>query len=239
MIVLQWMFWILGGVLQVLALASVTRGPWKRFPVLTFYIILLALATVAEISMLVNPLSKEAQREYLWISNAIKQVFVFGVVLEFIWKAWKNSPQRKNIRYVAAGAVVVTMVAVFMHRGDSRIGPLMTNAIAYLSFYSAIWNLFLWSLLMRNRDRDRQLLTLTGGLGVQFTAEAIGQSVRNMAIHNHSVAIVTIGNVILTTGHVLCLFFWWQALKRPVVESAQDPVAVDRLRRVDPSLSKS
>jgi hypothetical protein len=213
--ILQWPFWILGAILQVLAVASIVKGPHRRYPVLTAYLILLLLATVAEVSTVVNLLPQETQREYLWISSAIKQVLLFIVVLELIARAGPDSPCRRHMPLIIGGAVLIAIVAFAANRQSGRIGPVMTNALAYLSFYSTLLNLVLWFLLMKNRHRDPQLLTITGGLGIQFTAEAVGHSIRNLSIPHHSEILANTGSVILALGHLLCLYFWWQALRHP------------------------
>ena len=52
----------------------------------------------------------------------------------------------------------------------------MTPWTRDLNFCSAILDLALWALLIAAREKDHRLLLLSGGLGIQFTGEAIGES---------------------------------------------------------------
>jgi hypothetical protein len=92
----------------------------------------------------------------------------------------------------------------------------MTTVGRNLSFCSAVLTLVLWSLLILSKDRDRLLLLVTGGLGIQFTAEAIGQSLRYLAANDAPRSLVPVGNLLLVSGHLVCLYVWFHAFQRLV-----------------------
>src|SRR5437588_542548 len=56
----------------------------------------------------------------------------------------------------------------------------VTQVARDLSFASVVLTLVLWLILISSRKKDHQLLMVTGGLGLQFTGEAIGQSLRQV-----------------------------------------------------------
>jgi hypothetical protein len=72
--------------------------------------------------------------------------------------------------------------------------------------------LLLWSTLIASKKKDYQLLTITGGLGLQFTLEAIGQSLRSLSRHHPG--ILLIANLLVSSGHLLRLYVWREALNR-------------------------
>jgi hypothetical protein len=80
----------------------------------------------------------------------------------------------------------------------------------------------LWGKLLASKKKDHQLLMLSGALGIQFAGSAIGQSVRQLTLgplgRNSAVALV--GSVMVVLSNVICLYLWWQALRRPVKEAA-------------------
>jgi hypothetical protein len=72
--------------------------------------------------------------------------------------------------------------------------------------------LLLWSLLISSPRKDHQLLMVTGGLGLQFTGEAIGQSLRQLS-HHHQAILLT-GNMLMSVAHLLRLYVWMEAFRR-------------------------
>jgi hypothetical protein len=54
---------------------------------------------------------------------------------------------------------------------------------------------------------------VTGGLGLQFTGEAIGQSLRQISQNHFSLFVL--GNLIGGITHLLRLYVWREAFRRP------------------------
>jgi hypothetical protein len=61
---------------------------------------------------------------------------------------------------------------------------------------------------------------VTGGLGLQFTGEAIGQSLRQLSHHHH--AILFLGNMLMSVAHLLRLYVWMEAFRRQVSPQIQN-----------------
>ena len=77
-----------------------------------------------------------------------------------------------------------------------------------LNFCAAILNVGLWVLLIGSRQKDRKLLLITGGLGLQFTGGAIGQALRDM-----SPTIVAAASDFLMITNVARIYIWWVAFR--------------------------
>jgi hypothetical protein len=73
-------------------------------------------------------------------------------------------------------------------------------------------------MLLGSRKKETRLLLLSGGLGIQFTGEAIGQSVRQWLPWTLSP-----GDVIITAAKLAFLWIWWQALR---TAPAADPASL-------------
>jgi hypothetical protein len=82
-----------------------------------------------------------------------------------------------------------------------------------LTFSSAILDLALWALLLSSKRTDPTLLMVSGGLGIQFTGEAIGESLRSMAVQHRSHALSFAGSFVTTIVDLTALYIIWQALR--------------------------
>ncbi len=82
-----------------------------------------------------------------------------------------------------------------------------------LTFSSAILDLALWALLLSFRIRDTRLLLVSGGLGIQFTGEAIGESLRSMAVQHRSRPLSFTGSLITTLVDLLSVYIIWHAFR--------------------------
>jgi hypothetical protein len=88
------------------------------------------------------------------------------------------------------------------------VGMWMTLWSRDLNFTSAVLDLALWAMLLGSRKRETRLLLLSGGMGIQFTGEAIGQSMREWLPWAFSP-----GDMLILLVNVACLWIWWQALR--------------------------
>jgi hypothetical protein len=86
----------------------------------------------------------------------------------------------------------------------------MTLVTRDLNIWAVILDLILWSLLVASRRRNRPLLLLSGGLGIQLTGAIMGQSLRRM-----SPDLFFAGALLEVSTSLLALFVWWRAL-RPI-----------------------
>jgi hypothetical protein len=95
----------------------------------------------------------------------------------------------------------------------------MTSLARDINFAAAILYLVLWMMLATKREKDRTILLLSGGLGIQFTAEAVGQSVRALAVSLFggptpwAYAMVLGWNLIIMLANLGSLWIWRQALR--------------------------
>jgi len=93
-----------------------------------------------------------------------------------------------------------------------------------LSFGSVGLTLLLWLMLISSPKKNRILLMLTVGLGLQFTGEAIGQSLRQLSAHfQHSKAMIFAGNLLMSVSHLMRLYVWWEAFRAPQADKKQEP----------------
>ena len=224
---LQVLFLAVGLPLQVLVLAALLRGAWRRYP------LLLAFATVEFVSALVQaPGALEAMRGLhspgqpywvtYWIGNAINQLLLYAVVVSFLYHACERLRSATVARILLILAACLVAGGTFLVHYDPSLarGLWLTPWFRDLSFTSALMDIVLWTSLLAVRDKDRQLLMLSGGLGVQFAGEAIGESLRQMAMRSLSHPLALAGSVIMVAANLFRFYAWWRALRRRPEEKA-------------------
>jgi hypothetical protein len=226
---LQYTLWAVGLILQVLVLRALLRGPYRRFPHIFVYTVALFLSTVIEVAALTSAQLGERSlavswRVYFWIDDAVLDVLVFSVVIGLIRQALERAETRAAIRrWLGPGALLIFAVSFLVHAGPlHHLNAWMTLVSRDLSFAAVILDLLLWSTLIASKKKDLQLLMLSGGLGIQFTGDAIGQSLRQLAIAQRNRGLVLTGNVLVVLTSLVCLYVWWRTFSRtPAVVEAR------------------
>jgi hypothetical protein len=220
---LQWAIFFVSVALQVYVIALLRRGAYRDYPFALIYSVVLLLTSAADAVARtgVLSLSKQAQRVFYYRDDAARQFLLFVVVVSLIERAMQASPFRKHVRTALAGlAVLSVFISLTVHAGAHTFVLWMTEVTRDLSFGSVALTLLLWSLLISSPRKDHQLLLVTGGLGLQFTGEAIGQSLRQLSNHHH--AILLTGNLLMSIAHLLRLYVWMEAFRRQVSPQIQE-----------------
>ncbi|MFB3826036.1 MAG: hypothetical protein ACE15B_04670 [Bryobacteraceae bacterium] len=230
--------WVLGLGLELLLIHQLLRGAFRRFPLIFAYVVTLFLTTVVEIAG--QTAARHGARElarrvrlYYWINDGILQALIFGVVIALIYRALPPGVRSAGAKRLAVLAGVLTFVLSFLvHHGPRiELNQWMTLVSRDLSFAAAILDLILWTILVVTRRHDRELLALSGALGVQFAGSAVGQSLRTLAMvalgRNRTVSLI--GSLLVVISHLMCLYIWFQtfrsgAHKNSGSRGAQDPL---------------
>jgi len=224
--------------MEFLVIATLLRGQYRRFPFILAFVVAEFLAVAAEVPAYwayYHGLKSHGllQRSDLFaLDEVVLQVLIYAVVISLIYQAASRLKSRRLVALgVVSGAIVFAAASLAIHHAGNHAtrGEWMTSWTRDLNFCSAILDLGLWTLLISSREKDSRLLLISGGLGIRFTGEAIGDSIRQLALRHHSKFLSLSGAVLVTFADLLCLFIWWQALraKSPVVvdaKSAKKPV---------------
>jgi hypothetical protein len=207
--------------LNLLIVAALLKGEYRRFPFIFAYVIVELLATAAELpaywGALSNTLPAVNLRNFIyWMDEAIAQVLIFAVVLSLIYRATSGLKSRKLLRTaLILGAVVFATVSLLIHYTPGpKAGIWMTPWTRDLNFCAAILDLALWALLIASREKDHRLLLLSGALGIQFAGEAIGESVRQMAMLGQSHRVALLGSTLVVTADIARSYIWWRVFQK-------------------------
>ena len=198
----------LGILLQLLLLAEVPRGAWKRFRALSIYLLVLFLTTVIEAAAFYDPAVYARTWKFYWLHDAIRQALIYVVVLSFIHKSLNRSPSTFTAKFLIWGGGTFFLIVSLFAAYDPRKGYWMTNLSRNLGFLAVVLNFMLWAVLMRERSKDVVLLMLTGAMGLQMAGKAIGHALRLI-----SKTLVTTGDFVIVICHIICLYGWLRALR--------------------------
>lgn len=218
---LQLIFWAIGLPLSVLVIAALLRGGYRLFPVLFAYQIVDFLMTVAGLPTYIEYYfyhdggAKIRMAQWFWWDEMLLQPLVYAVVVSLIYRATEKAPSRGLVRSALIGGAALVAGASFLYHYHPQIpnGDWMAFWTRDLTFSSAILDLALWGLLLASRARSVQLLLVSGGLGIQFTGEAIGESLRSMAVQHRSHTLSFAGSFVTTLVDLLALYIIWQAFR--------------------------
>jgi hypothetical protein len=207
--------------LQVLVVAALLRGSWRRFPLLlAFSVVDLVLALVQAPGALEAMLGMHAPGlpfgVTYWTGEVIEQMLLYAVVISLLYRAAERlrAARAARVLLILAACLVAGGTFLFHYDPTALRGVWLTPWFRDLNFVCALMDIVLWTSLVVTRGRDRQVLLLSGGLGVQFAGAAVGESLRQMATGSRSRSLALAGSVIIVAASLFRLYTWWYALRK-------------------------
>jgi hypothetical protein len=211
--------YLIGLPLELMVIAVMLRGEqYRRYFFIFLYALVDFLTTVSEIPYALARSSgtleaKGKLAKMFWINERIMQVLVLMVVVSLVYNATKHLRSRRTLLTgIICGTTLLSAISLWYHVYDTRMLPgsfrYMTPWTRDLNFGAAILDMGLWALLIGSQRKDRKLLLVTGGLGIQFTGAAIGQALRDM-----SPTIVAVASDFVVITNLARLYIWWQAFR--------------------------
>ena len=216
---------LVGIPLEILILAAMLRGWYRRYPALFVY-----MAAVFVVSLVETPWyvvgyldiarysDRHVWKQYLacyWIDERVLIFLVFVVVLSLIYQATEGARSRRVLRAsLAGGTVLFSAIAFWVHYNPTVApGQWMTAWTSNLYFCAAILDLGLWAMLIGSRAKDSRLLMFSGALGILFTGSAISGSIADFAVAKHSSILSLAGGLVSLLSNLTFLYIWWQVLR--------------------------
>ncbi len=221
-LVLQLICWAIGVPLGLLVISALRRGGgYRLFPVLFVYQIFDFLLTIAGMPLYIDyylhhtPDARIRMGKWFWWDEILLQPLVFAVVINLIFRATESVRSRRIVRTALISAAALIAGASFLYHYQPQMphGDWTAFWTRDLTFSSAILDLALWFLLLSSRSKDSQLLMVSGALGIQFTGEAIGESLRSMAVQRLSRPLSYTGSFITTLVDLASVYIIWQAFR--------------------------
>jgi len=207
--------------LSVLVISAMLRGDYRRYPLIFAYVVVDLLSTVAAIpaywAVYVHRATpaEDLQNLVYWLGEVVAQVLIYAVVIDLIYRASRRLASGRAIRIgVTAGAVIFAAATfAICYTPGVKLGAWMTPWTRDLNFCAAILDVALWGLLIASREKDQRVLLLSGALGIQFTGQAIGESLRQLAIAHHQHWLAQIGGELGVVADILRTYIWWRVFR--------------------------
>jgi hypothetical protein len=225
---LQWSLWAVGLILQYLVTLALIAGPFRQFTVIFAYILCLIITTLTDILMSfdMGSLSRIYLR-YYWTADLLRESALYAVVISLVLHAMPDGRRRAAlVRILVLVAILFWVGSIVMYQ-EPTLNKTMVKVVRNLSFCSAVATLVLWFVLIASEKRDTRLLVITGGLGLQMTGEAIGQSLRQISKQTN-----LIGGLTMVFAHFLCLYIWWRAFRSNTPQPAATPTDNPLLKEI-------
>ena len=211
--------------LNALVITRLLRAEWRRFPLIFAFLITEFLVAVAQFPTVWARVLQGTRETISWRvlfyqrGEVLLEFFTFIVVLSLIYRATAQFQSRKLLRAgCVLGAVLFVGISFLIHYNPNIIvGEWMAPWERDLNVGTTILDLALWSLLLGRREKDHRLLLLSGALGIQFTGEAIGNSMRTLATQQHPWP-SRVGGIIVVAAGLVRVFLWARAF-RPAPET--------------------
>ncbi len=203
---LQYGAWVIGLWLNLMVISALLRGSYRQYPFVFAYTLALLISTAVEIGL--QGASKAIQQGYYWTDEIILDVLVFCLVITFIDEAARSSKQKTIERHWLVVAAALIFVISFGIHHSAHFNRQMTLISRDLNICAVVLNLILWSLLVAARRPNRQLMLLSGGLGLQLTGAIMGEQLRQF-----SRSLFLTGTLLEVTTGLLGLYVWWRALR--------------------------
>jgi hypothetical protein len=227
-VVVQYVLYLIGLPLELLVVVSMaTTRAWRELPFIFAYAVALCISSLIEIPVYFAHFAGSTQGRtrvfYYWLNEGALQLLVYAAVISLIYEATASVEGRVTIRRsLVAFAILLAPLSVAWHYDAAlKTGEWMTLVSRDLSFCTAILDLALWFLLLTLRRGSQRLLLLSGGLGIQFTGEAIGHSLRQM-----STSTIFAGSVLVAVADIACTYVWWQTFRNPALEESPGRIEV-------------
>jgi hypothetical protein len=170
---------VLGFVLLVFLL----RGQLPKYLVLFLYSAIQQIITLIDIVLVREGRNSTRYKNIYWTEEIVWDLSMFLLVSVLIHRALEGRPEREFARKILILVWVTALVLPFVLFANHPMfrTPWFQGASQVLNFGAAILNLVLWGALIATRNRDRLLMLVSAGLGINVAGAAISWGLRKFA----------------------------------------------------------
>lgn len=200
-----------GVVLQVVVIYLMTRGFYRAYPAVFFYLLVLFLTTVSDFAAYLDVNAYHTwYASIYYINNTLRYFSGFAAVISLYLKVTAEDPgmRRMRVRVIGGVFVIVSFILAGRLLGYESLETYLSVVGRDMSFLTAILILILWMALIQHRTRDPFLFLISSGLGLNMTGEAISLSLYYLG------APYGLAGGIGVISHILCLLIWIKALRQ-------------------------
>jgi hypothetical protein len=202
-----------GLILQVIALVLLIRGPVSRyFPLFLYLFTFIAVTLCIAWVYRTQGVGNELYFNVYWGGEMLTDLLSFFLVISLTMRALEGNPLRPKMVRLLAIIVLVALVAPFILFESSVFGRRWNQSVGQLfNFGAAVMNLVLWGALIVSKQRDRQLLTVSAGLGVTVAGAALTLGVRQFT--NQDDVLRTMTDAVYRISQIASPLIWCWAFR--------------------------
>ena len=209
---------VVGSLLLELAVVFyLLKGPYLRYPLLLAYCVTELVTGTAEF-LIESYGSHQLFINLYYIDEVGVDLLLFLMVMTFTYRAMEGNPMRVMAGRVLGGITLLVLGLPFLLFQEKihDFPAFMNGAGEVLNFGAAIMNLVLWTALLGARRRNAQLLTVSAGLGLQVTAQALGFGIRHLLPQRHR----WMPDLLMMMVHLVSVYIWWRAFRSSARQAA-------------------
>jgi hypothetical protein len=158
----------------------------------------------------------ETFRIYYWSNEVAILFLLLSLMMSLIFRGLEGVRSRwMVVGAIGVVALLVSLGSTYFEREafaqNSRLAYAMAMTVVSrnLAFYTALLNMVLWSVLLRQGVRDPQILLVSAGLGLISTGKAIGHSLRGISPQMEG-----LGNLAVVFTDLLCFAIWYYSFSK-------------------------
>ena len=166
--------------LQALLVYFLLRSSFRKYFIILLYSSVYLLTSFLEVLVLrrFGKTSPQYSQVY-WTNEIILDILLLLMVILLTYRATEGSPLRAAAAKLLTIVVVVAAVLPFLIASRPYFSLRWFRVTAQiLNFAGAVMNLALWTALIGSKSKDPQLLTVSAGLGVAVTGQAVYYGLR-------------------------------------------------------------
>lgn len=162
------------GLLQLILIVFLLKGPFRRYPLLLLYCVFqISVVVLSGWAFYGAGAGSPLYRNLYWTGDVIVDLLLFLMVITLTREVMKENPLWPVVGRILLIIVVAAVVLPFVLFHPFFTQRWYRHTSQLLSFGGALMNLFLWTGIIGKRDRDPQLLPVSAGLGVAVTGVAV------------------------------------------------------------------
>jgi len=212
--------------LQLTLIAFLLKGPFKRYPILFLYCVVLISADVLlGWAFFGAGTGSPLYRNIYWTSEVLIDLLLFLMVITLTREVMKENPLWPVVERMLSIIVVAAVMLPFVLFHPFFTQRWFRHTSQLLSFSGALMNLFLWTGIIGKRDRDPQLLSVSAGLGVAVTGVAITYGILQFTSANFRWLPVLFKSLTALGSMAIWCWAFWPSKREPSpgIEAVPDP----------------
>ncbi len=207
-------------ILQVSVIAFLLQGAFRKYPLVLAYSLTRLVTSVLEVAIRQKLGNQTAFfRQVYYSDRVILNLVLFAMLTAIIFRLLDGKPQRSMIGKTLMAIVAAVLLLPFLVLSRPFTIHWLNAMSQFLYFGGGIMILVLWTVLIRSKPHDSQLLKFTMGLGIAMTGAAVTFGLQRWM---DSPRLVWMPNLFLQLTHVTGLLVWCWAF-RPATRRADAP----------------